>query len=81
MQIDRVTARWIIVLLVLAGFAWVEAALHGNHYYRLTYAACGNLPGNLYCSQWREVAVFRAILVAAAGLALFIFNERRHVAP
>lgn len=81
MRIDRVTARWVIVLLVIAGLAWVEAALHGNHYYRLTYAACRNLPNNPYCSQWGEVALFRAIFVAAIGLALFVFNERRNAAP
>jgi ribulose-5-phosphate 4-epimerase/fuculose-1-phosphate aldolase len=76
-HIDRVTARWIVVLLTVAGLAWVEAALHDNHYYRLTYEACKNIPGDLYCVSWRTTALFRAAMIIAAGAALLIYNERR----
>lgn len=65
---------------MVACLAWVEASLHGSHYYRLTYAACGNVPSNYYCVGWREVALFRTIFVLAAGIALVVFNERRRSA-
>lgn len=81
MRIDRVTARWVIVLLVIAGFAWVEASLQGSHYYGLTYGACPIFSKNTYCREWFTVGVFRSILVAAVGLAAFLFNERRSVDP
>ncbi|HEY9085057.1 MAG TPA: hypothetical protein VIN40_03835 [Candidatus Tyrphobacter sp.] len=79
MHVDRVTVRWAIVLLVIAGLAWVEAALHGNHYYRLAYEACGSGFANLYCAGWRDVAIFRTIMILAAGAALLTYNERRSV--
>jgi hypothetical protein len=77
MDVDRKTVRWPIVILVIAGLAWVESALHSNHYYRLTYAACANLPESPYCRDWQTVAVFRAVFVILLGVAAWIYNERR----
>lgn len=77
MRVDRIAGRVIIGLLVVAGLAWVEAALHGSHYYRLTYEVCKNLPSNPLCSGWRTVAILRIVFVVAIGAALLVFNERR----
>jgi hypothetical protein len=78
MTIDRVAARWVIVLLVVAGLAWVEASLHAHHYYRLTYEVCNSgANGNLLCIGWQREAWYSAIVVLALGAAALIWNERR----
>jgi hypothetical protein len=77
MRVDRAAGRAIVVLLIIGGLAWVEAALHGSHFYRLTYGACGHLPNNPICGGWRTVALLRSAFVLAVGGALLIFNERR----
>lgn len=77
MNIDRPAARWIIVILVVAGLAWVEAALHSNHYYRLTYAYCEAGSDAYYCHDWRLQATYRAVFIVLLGIAAWIYNERR----
>lgn len=78
MKLDRNSARWIIVLLVLAGLAWVEATLWGHHYYRLTWAACRRLAGNRSdCVSWLVAARLQALVVVILGATVFFWNERR----
>jgi hypothetical protein len=77
MNVDRSTGRWIIALVVVAGFAWVASALYGSHYYRLTYSVCSRLETNPYCEEWQHVAIARCILVLALGAGAFLYNERR----
>ena len=74
---NRTTARWIIILLMVAGLAWVQAILHGRHYYRLTYATCESNSALPLCGTWNSTALFQTIVVLAIGAALLLWNERR----
>ena len=78
MPIDKVASRWLIVLIIAAALAWVEATLWGRHYYHLTWAACRESAYTIPdCTGWKITAWFQAIVVVTLGSAALIWNERR----
>jgi uncharacterized membrane protein YecN with MAPEG domain len=77
----RETGRLLVVLAVIALIFWSVSALYGRHYYRVTYAWCTR--PNSYeavraqCSTWHEQTLFQILAIAVAGVAGWMYNERR----
>lgn len=79
MKIGRSTARCVLGLLILGGLAWVEAALHAHHWYRLTYEYCNSpdMAVDSTCIGWKREALYAGLAVLAFGAAAILWNERR----